>query len=110
VKENLMAKNTAPKSAFPTQGQIAAPVNASGAPSGNTSLRPKGGAAGGMLDGATANHRQGTYEPHGAAFKIKATLYAPNAAEASATQRNLRIVPSAIGNRDFYAARAAASV
>lgn len=105
-----MAKNTAPQSAFPTQGQIAAPVNASAAPSANTVARPKGGASGGMLDGATASHRQGVLAPHGAAFKITTALYKQNAAEASATQRNVRIVPSAIGNRDFYAARAAAAI
>lgn len=100
-----MAKNSAPQSAFPTQGKIAAPVNASGAPSPHTTLVADHNSKGGMLAGATANHRQGVYEPHGAAFKIKATLYAQNAAEASATQRNVRLVPSAIGNRDFWASR-----
>lgn len=105
-----MAKNTAPKSAFPTQGQVAAPVNASGAPSAHTTPVAKGGSAGGMLDGATANHRQGVLEPHGASFKITATLYKQNAAEASATQRNVRTVPSAIGNRDFWASRDASRV
>lgn len=105
-----MAKNSAPQSAFPTQGQVAAPVNASAAPSANTTVVAKKGSSGGMLDGATANHRQGVMEPHGAAFKIKATLYKQNAAEASATQRNVRIVPSAIGNRDFWASREASRV
>lgn len=100
-----MANNTAPKSAFATQGKIAAPVNASAAPSANTSPVAKHGGVGGMLDGATANHRQGVMEPHGASFKISATLYKQNAAEASATQRNVRLVPSAIGNRDFWASR-----
>jgi hypothetical protein len=44
-------------------------------------------------------------EAHGPTFRPVTTLYAQNAAEASATQRNTRIVPSALGDRDFYAAR-----
>ena len=89
---------------FPTVGTgLAAPVNASGAPSRNTTLAAKHGASGGMLEGATANHRAAVLnEPNGPQHRITATLYAPNAAEATATQRNVRIVPSALGNRDFW--------
>lgn len=44
-------------------------------------------------------------EAHGPTFRPVTTLYKQNAAEASATQRNTRIVPAAVGDRDFWAAR-----
>lgn len=42
------------------------------------------------------------HEANGPACHVSATLYKRNAAEASATERNVRILPSAIGNRDFW--------
>src|SRR4051794_16746242 len=66
---------------------------------------PKKGGVGGMLEAATATHRRGIQERMGAQFAPTAVLYKQNAAEASATQRNVRIVPSAVGNRDFYLRR-----
>ena len=87
---------------FPTMGTVAAPVNASAAPSRNTTALPKRVTAGGMLEGATANHRAQIQERMGASLRITTALYQPNAAEASATRRNTRIVPSAVGNRDFW--------
>lgn len=80
-------------------------VNVSGAKSKNTKLRPKGNASGGMIAAATANHRAGIQERMGAQLHPSATLYKANAAESSNTQRNTRIVPSALGNRDFWAKR-----
>lgn len=68
-------------------------------------LVKKGNSKGGMLEGATAAHRAGIQERMGAQFAPQATLYAPNAASAGETQRNVRIVQSAVGNRDFYLRR-----
>jgi len=50
--------------------------------------------------GATVIH-----EAHGPQFHISATLYHQNAPEASAVQRNTRLLPTAVGNRDFWAQR-----
>lgn len=98
-----MAKNALNTGSRPTMGSVAAPVNASAAPSRNTTVVGKKGPSGGMLEGATANHRGPRLnETNGPAFRIQAMLYAPNAAEASATRRNVRVVPSAVGNRDFW--------
>jgi hypothetical protein len=47
------------------------------------------------------------HEANGPTFRPVTTLYKQNAAEASATQRNTRVVPSALGSRDFWAARSA---
>lgn len=44
-------------------------------------------------------------EAHGPTFRPVTTLYKQNAAEASATCRNTKLVPSAVGDRDFWAAR-----
>lgn len=44
-------------------------------------------------------------EAHGPQFHISATLYAANAAEASTTQRNTRVMRAAVGDRDFWSAR-----
>ena len=87
---------------FPTMGSVAAPVNASAAPSRNTASVPKKATATGMLESATASHRPGILERQGASLRISTTLYKANAAEASSTQRNVRLVPSALGNRDFW--------
>lgn len=102
----VAAPKGAPTSKFATVGKTSAQVeNASGAPSANTHDVPRKGSSGGMMDAVTANHRAGILERQGARWGIKETLYAPNAAEASATQRNVRTVPSAVGNRDFWASR-----
>lgn len=77
-------------------------VNQSGAPSRNTKPVKRKGASGGALEAATATHKKNIPERLGAKQHPTATLYKQNAAEASATQRNVRTVPSAIGNRDFY--------
>lgn len=94
---------------FPTMGTSAATTvdNLSGQKSRNTkTVVRKGESKGGMLEGATAVHRPNIQERMGAQLHPSATLYAPNAASASDEQRNTRFVPSAIGNRDFWAKRA----
>ncbi len=52
----------------------------------------------------TAAHRSGTKinEATGPRCCVKATLYKANAAEASTTQRNVKIMPSAAGIGDFW--------
>lgn len=102
-----MAKNSDPQGSFPTVGTSVATsvVNQSGAPSKNTKSVPKKTQGrGASPTGAKAN-RQGVQERLGAKLAPQATLYAQNAAEASATQRNVVTVQSAIGNRDFYLRR-----
>lgn len=89
---------------FPTMGQVAGAVNASAAPSGNTKAVAKTYAPGGMLEGATARHRGPRLnEPNGAQHRITASAYPPvTNPEAGATMRNVRLVPSAMGSRDFW--------
>lgn len=45
------------------------------------------------------------HEAMGPKCCVVATLYKPNAAESSATERNVRIMPSAVGVGDFWKAR-----
>lgn len=92
-----------PKSRFQTQGQIASAVNVSGQPS--TPTVPRANRPSGMLEAATAQHRQGILEPLGAQGGIKVQSEGRNAAEAGLTQRNVRILPSAVGYSDFWAGR-----
>ena len=108
-----MAKTDAqPKGDFPTMGEASSNAyNASAAPSRNTkTVAKKGAGVGGMIAAATAEHRPGILERNGASLRITAPLYAANAAESGLQQRHVRVVPSAIGNRDFWAARQAAQV
>jgi len=108
-----MAKNDQqPQGDFTTMGTVNADaVNVSGAPSKNTKpVAKKGAGVGGMIAAATASHRPGILERNGASLRISTTLYKANAAEAGDTQRHVRIVPSALGNRDFWAARQDAEV
>src|SRR3954470_13725707 len=68
-------------------------------------LVKKGNSKGGMLEGATAAHKANIQERLGAKGAPQAVLYEANAAEASLTQRNVVLMPSALGNRDFYLRR-----
>lgn len=77
-------------------------VNQSGKPSKNTKAVKRKGASGGALESATATHKSNIPERLGAKLHPTATLYKQNAAAANDTGRNVRLVPSAIGNRDFY--------
>lgn len=89
---------------FPKVGKnVAAHVTAR-KPERGTAVK-RGGASGGMLEGATANHRANIQESLGAKLRPSATLYAQNAAEASTTLRNTKVVPSKAGIGDFYMRR-----
>jgi len=69
-----------------------------------TKMMPKGTMGRGSSPTGTTGNRSANmiHEAHGPACCIKATLYKPNAAEASATQRNVKIMPSAVGVNDFW--------
>lgn len=93
---------------FPTVGKNVAAHAVTRTPTiakGGGLVRKKN-SKGGALESATASHRAGIQEKLGAQLHPTATLYKQNAAEASATQRNVRTVPSAVGNRDFWYKRA----
>jgi hypothetical protein len=107
----MAKKDAQPKGDFETMGEVSSNAyNASAAPSKNTKTVAKKGGAGGMIAAATAEHRPGILERNGASLRITAPLYQANAAEAGLQQRHVRVVPSALGNRDFWAARGAAAV
>lgn len=101
AKKNASQINTG---SFPTMGTVAAPVNASAAPSRNTTPVAKKSPVGGMLETATAAIRPHRLnETNGAQHRITASAYAPQTSpEAGSTYRNVRLVRSAIGNRDFW--------
>lgn len=91
---------------FPKMGTSNARANnVSGAPSKNTKPVKKKNSKGGSAEPATASHRQGTLERLGFKGAPQTTMSYPTAPEASQTFRNVRIVPSAVGNRDFYLRR-----
>lgn len=83
-------------------GEEMAKVQSVSAQSPNLKYQPRGGAAGGSPEPATANVRSGHQERLGAKWAPQMPLYEQNAAEASQTQRNVRVVQSAVGNRDFW--------
>lgn len=104
-----MAKKMAPNRAsgdFPTVGtSVARSVSARPALRG-TAVPKTGNSKGGFAEAATAKHRANIQERLGAKLRPTAVLYAVNAAAANDTYRNVRYVPSAIGNRDFWNKRA----
>lgn len=90
---------------FPTMGTEASRARAAADFSPNLKFRPKGGAKGGSGEAATAGHRTGQQERLGAKYAPQMTMVTANNPESSLEQRNVRLVPSAIGNRDFYLRR-----
>lgn len=56
-------------------------------------------------DNPAGGHRQGVLERLGASYAPKVNYVYPNQPEASQTLRNVRVMPSAIGNGDFWAKR-----
>lgn len=93
---------------FPKMGESMEHVlNLSGERSPYTKSTPRKTMGRGSSPTGTAAIRGRTMikEANGPCFHIKATLYSQNAAEASAVTRNVRIMPSAVGNRDFWSKR-----
>jgi hypothetical protein len=89
----------------PTMGTDASRVGNVAKPIKGRSVPKKNQAKGGFLEAATATHRPNILERNGASLRPTAVLYQANAAEAGLVQRNTVVVPSAIGNRDFYLRR-----
>lgn len=85
--------------------EMARPV-VTAAQSPNVQTVAKGGSKSGAPVGTKSQPgRTNIQERLGAQFAPQMPLYAPNAAEASLTQRNVRPIQSAVGNRDFWLKR-----
>lgn len=104
-----MAQTYFPKMGeYPTEGNLlnmsgqrspyTTPVARKG-PSGDGESEPAGARGQIMMDG----------EHNGPAFRPVTTLYQQNAAAASDIGRGMRVVPSSLGNRDFWDDRASQS-
>lgn len=93
---------------FPKMGTEAAHAVAAADYSPNLKFRPRGTTAGGSMppDAGTAGSRTGQQERLGATFAPKVLMSSPQAPEAGQNLRNTRLVPSAVGNRDFWLKRA----
>jgi hypothetical protein len=64
----------------------------------------RGGAAGGA-EPAYAGNRTGHQERLGAKFAPQMVMSSPNSPESANVGRNVRVLQSAVGNRDFYLRR-----
>jgi hypothetical protein len=86
---------------FPTMGTTVA--DSVSAVSGQPKLSvKKNNAKGGFLESATAAHKANIQERLGAQLTPSANIVYPNSPESSLTQRNVTLVPSSVGNRDFW--------
>lgn len=90
---------------FPLVDSIGDP---SALPSGHTTFRPRTGpSSDGESEPAGARGRTAmTGEHHGPVFRPQTTICYPNAPEASATGRGLRILPSVASRNAFWDQRA----
>lgn len=88
----------------PTMGTSASQVTpAYPDPAHTTTVAKQGSGKSDAPDnGGTATHRKGAIERLGASYAPRVNYVYPNQPEASQTLRNVRIVPSAVGNRDFW--------
>lgn len=101
-----MAKGDKTTTTFPKMGTTnSRPVNQSGAPSKNTKRVRKHSTVSAQPQPATKSNRQGVQERMGNQGAPQTTMVYPNAPEAAQVQRNVKIVPSAMGNNDFYLKR-----
>ena len=88
---------------FPQIGTSAASATPALPDAAHTTLVAKAGSKNSGPDNAgTAVARQGSLERLGATYAPKVGYEYPTAPEASQTYRNVHLVPSAIGNRDFW--------
>lgn len=108
-------KRLAPTVTSPAKmGEEMAKPRSTAAQSPNVKYVPKGGAKGGQ-EPATANRRANvqtddnrvyqTPERLGAKWAPQMLMSSPQAPESAQTQRNVTLVRSAVGNRDFYSKR-----
>lgn len=101
----MARKPLAPTTTSPAKmGEEMAVARSVAAESPNVKYAPRKNAKSDAPVGTTS-HRTGHQERLGAKYAPQMPLYEPNAAAASETQRNVRLVPSAVGNRDFYLRR-----
>lgn len=76
-------------------------------PSKYTKAEPRGTQGRGVSPtGVKTNRRDVMKDYDGPACHVKTTLYKANAAQASATERNVKLMPSRAGVSDFWRARA----
>lgn len=92
---------------FPTMGTSGSRVRATEKQSPNVKNVKKGGSGkgGSIPDAGTATNRADVLERHGFKGAPQASHSYPQAPEATLTMRNVRIVPSSLGNRDFWEKR-----
>lgn len=91
--------------AFPTMGTSAASANPIAPDPSHTQSVSKEGFSNPDQDNPAKGNRTGVYERNGAKYAPQVNYVYPNEQVSSQTQRNVRRVPSAIGNRDFWAGR-----
>jgi hypothetical protein len=101
---------TEPKSAFPTVGDnvIAHVMGSSSARSSRytTTVAKKTGGRGASPTGTTGSRSNTKISnANGPKCHIQTTLYKANAAQASATTRNVKIMPNAISRAGFWSKR-----
>lgn len=105
----------APTTTSPAKmGEEMAHVQSTSAESPNVQYRPRGGAKSGAPVGTISGPRSATMSPDsrvpwterlGAKYTPQVPMEGPVGPEAAQTQRNVRLVNSAVGNRDFYLRR-----
>jgi hypothetical protein len=100
-----MERSRTDEPSFPQMGESAIHglLNLSGRPSAYTTSTPKKTRGRGASPTGTAGHRGSTLinEANGPSCHVTATLYKSNAAEAGMQTRNVKILKSAVGVRDF---------
>jgi len=91
------------KGQFPTMGTSASRVRATEKQSPNVKNVRKNNSKGGSIpDAGTATNRSDVLERMGHKGAPQMSHVYPEAPEARALQRNVRLVPSSVGNRDFW--------
>lgn len=106
-----MAKKSRSKPLAPTitspakMGEEMAHPQSNSAQSPNLKYEPRKSGKSDAPVGTISGVRPGHQERLGAKYAPQMTLYEQNAPSASEVGRNVRKVPSALGNRDFYLRR-----
>lgn len=91
---------------FPTWGTSAANAHAAAPDPAHTQSVKKDGFANPDADNPAKGTRANVYERNGAKYAPQVAYAYPNEQVSNQTYRNVRRVPSAIGNRDFWNSRA----
>lgn len=100
-----MTKQAPSRSTFPKMGTDASRVQAAASQSPNVKNRPRSGSKNdapvGTIQGVKPHHQ----ERLGAKYAPQMTMVSAEAPEAGLVGRNVRILPSSTGNRDFWLKR-----